>query len=291
MMFSFLTSKEYCKNINLEKDIVFPIIGSDELNSWILKSPKTLCLYPYNEYEGKTSLMKLNDMKIKYPNIYTYLNFHKNKLIGRSQGRKDYSESENWYQLNRPREKWIYESVKIIYPGTTNKPKFALDTNKQLFRNARVYAYILKKEDIELYKAILPILNSTLTKYLITLKCPPKANNYYEMSTSFMESYPFVLPEEVLKQKFINMSDLMLTLNSDLQDISCKFQRTIQRQFNLEELPSRLQEWYKLSFKEFIAELGKKKIKLQSLTTSRVGRLFHAGSRQSPRHSGQNNHH
>jgi hypothetical protein len=57
----------------------------------------------------------------------------------------------------------------------------------------------------------------------------------------------------------------MLSLNKELQETTQKFQRTIQRKFNLEELSGKLQDWYLLSYPDFIKELGKKKIKL-SLT-------------------------
>ena len=57
-------------------------------------------------------------------------------------------------------------------------------------------------------------------------------------------------------------ADLMLSLNKDLQETSQKFQRTLQRKFELVELPGKLQDWYLLAYADFIKELGKKKIKL-----------------------------
>jgi hypothetical protein len=54
----------------------------------------------------------------------------------------------------------------------------------------------------------------------------------------------------------------LLSINKELQEQSQKFQRTIQRKFELEELPKKLQDWFKLSYAEFIKELGKKKVKL-----------------------------
>jgi ferredoxin-NADP reductase len=54
----------------------------------------------------------------------------------------------------------------------------------------------------------------------------------------------------------------MLSLNNELQETSQRFQRTLQRKFELAELPGKLQEWYLLSYADFIKELGKKKIKL-----------------------------
>ncbi len=138
----FYINADTVKNKNLENELIYPIIGPDDLDSWSLQTPDVLCLYPYYENEGKTTLLPLKRIELEYPNIYNYLIDNKEILIARSQGRQDYSDSEKWYQLNRPREKWIYDSIKIIYPGTTNRPKFAIDFTGQLFRNARVYVDI-----------------------------------------------------------------------------------------------------------------------------------------------------
>ncbi|MCX6187119.1 MAG: hypothetical protein NTU43_09015 [Bacteroidetes bacterium] len=65
-----------------------------------------------------------------------------------------------------------------------------------------------------------------------------------------------------LNVKFKSIIENISLLNKDLKDLSQKFQRSIQRKFELEELPKKLQDWYLLSYVEFIKELGKKKIKL-----------------------------
>ena len=51
-------------------------------------------------------------------------------------------------------------------------------------------------------------------------------------------------------------------LNKLFLDESQKFQRTVKRKFEIEELPKKLQDWYLLSYAEFIKELAKKKVKL-----------------------------
>jgi hypothetical protein len=61
---------------------------------------------------------------------------------------------------------------------------------------------------------------------------------------------------------FIDRADRMLLLNKDLHEVSQKFQRSIQRKFAIEVLPNKLQDWYLLTYAQFIAELGKKKVKL-----------------------------
>jgi len=54
----------------------------------------------------------------------------------------------------------------------------------------------------------------------------------------------------------------MLSLNKEFQEHDQKFQRTLERKFSLTQLPKKLQDWYLLSYTDFIKELEKKKIKL-----------------------------
>lgn len=75
----------------------------------------------------------------------------------------------------------------------------------------------------------------------------------------------FIKQIEIKQQEiFIRRAKDMLSLNKDLQLVSSKFHRSIQREFpvELEKLPRKLQNWYELSFADFVKELKKKKIKL-----------------------------
>jgi hypothetical protein len=54
----------------------------------------------------------------------------------------------------------------------------------------------------------------------------------------------------------------MISLNKELMEVSLKLQKSLLRKFNIEDLSKKLQNWYLLSYPEFIKELAKKKIKL-----------------------------
>ena len=54
----------------------------------------------------------------------------------------------------------------------------------------------------------------------------------------------------------------MISLNKEFQEVLNKFHHTLQRRFNLSDLPGKLQSWHQLTYAEFIKELGKKKIRL-----------------------------
>jgi len=55
---------------------------------------------------------------------------------------------------------------------------------------------------------------------------------------------------------------MILSLNKELHNQSDKFQRTLQRKFEIDKLSKKLQDWYELTFENLIKELKKKKIKL-----------------------------
>jgi hypothetical protein len=110
-------------------------------------------------------------------------------------------------------------------------------------------------------KYILSILNSNLINWYFQVQ------NFHmvgkplaEVKVVFVERLPIVIPSK--QEDFIKNTDLMLALNKSLLETSQKFQRTIQRKFNVEDLPTKLQDWYLLTYSDFIKELAKKKIKL-----------------------------
>ncbi|WP_228410920.1 TaqI-like C-terminal specificity domain-containing protein [Chryseobacterium taklimakanense] len=64
------------------------------------------------------------------------------------------------------------------------------------------------------------------------------------------------------QQPFIIKADSMLSLNKELQDISARFEKTCERKFENISFNKKLQNWYSLSYADFIKELTKQKIKL-----------------------------
>jgi hypothetical protein len=83
----------------------------------------------------------------------------------------------------------------------------------------------------------------------------------YNIKPKYIEKLPLKI-ENIYKNEIENNVTLIIDYNILLNEISSKFQRTIQRKFELEELPKKLQDWYNLSYAEFIKELVKKKVKL-----------------------------
>jgi hypothetical protein len=111
-------------------------------------------------------------------------------------------------------------------------------------------------------KFILALLNSKFLRFLYQSQINEEGKIFSQVKIIYVDPLP--MPEISLfdQQPIIEKADQMLSLNKELQETSQKFQRTIQRKFNLVDLSNKLQDWYLLSYAGFIAELSKKKVKL-----------------------------
>jgi hypothetical protein len=133
----------------------------------------------------------------------------------------------------------------------------------QLYHNTKCYS-LIKKDKIDLdYKYLLAILNSSLMWIFLNSTGYVLRGGFFTFKTKYLEPFPFPQIISIDQQKpLIDKVDFILSNNCDLQHVSKKFQRTLQRRFSLSELPGKLQNWYLLSYAEFIKELAKKKVKL-----------------------------
>ena len=116
--------------------------------------------------------------------------------------------------------------------------------------------------DISL-KYILAVLNSKLLSYYFVKNTAKSVRKLFpKIILNDLRKFPIKKIKPEFQEPFIEKADSILALNKELQEQSQKFQRTIQRKFNLEDLPKKLQDWYLLTYSEFIKELAKKKVKL-----------------------------
>lgn len=152
-----------------------------------------------------------------------------------------------------------FEQPKIIYIHTAVKHKFFYDEAGYYINNS---CYLISNAD----KFLSVWLNSKIFSFYKKLNFvaygDSSESGRAKLDYNKMVNVPIPNISREEKQPFIEKADTMLSLNKDLQEQSQKFQRTIQRKFELEELPKKIQDWYNLSYAEFIKELGKKKVKL-----------------------------
>jgi len=170
----------------------------------------------------------------------------------------------NW--LAAPREIRFFEGNRLLFreiPGT-NKRIQSVFIEETSYYGHSITPFILKeRNNVDLLKKILCLTNSKLISWYGNLKLPNFSKEVFpKLNPQDIKLLPIHNQIEINTMPFEVNATLLISLNLALQELSQKFQRTIQRKFNLDDLPGKLQNWYLLTYKEFIAELIKKKVKL-----------------------------
>lgn len=158
----------------------------------------------------------------------------------------------------------IFSKPRILVNRILSRDKIdASYVENTLINNTDIFNFICRNDDREIITTILTIINSKLCAFYF------KTNNvnldrkvFPKLNVNNILEFP--IPENIndYKLSLSANADSMLSLNKDLQEVSAKFQRTCERKFENLNLNKKLQDWYNLSYADFIKELTKQKIKL-----------------------------
>ena len=225
---------------NNEKEIIKPFYTTKEVNRYYFnKKNKYWVIYTTSKFKNPQEI-------IDYPNIKKHLDKF-SKVI---------TSDNKPYGLHRARNEEIFKGEKILSIRKHERPAFSyvtLDTYVNRTFN------IIKTDRVNL-KYLLVLLNSKLTKFWLKEKGKMQGD-IFQVGITPITSIPLIIVSKD-QEAFISLSEKMLSLNRELQDLSQKFQRMLLRKFDLEKLSTKLQEWYLLDFSDFIKELKRLKVKL-----------------------------
>lgn len=170
-------------------------------------------------------------------------------------------------KLHRPRKQSIFDvDEKLILRQTGAYPILTYD-NQQFYTLDTVHNGLLINTDFNL-KFILSILNSKFLRFIYESQINEDGKVFAQVKIIYIDDLPIINISLTNQQPFIEKADQMLSLNKELQEISEKFQRTLQREIFTPKLPEalpqnnlskKLQNWYELSFADFLKELSKSK--------------------------------
>ncbi|WP_299398668.1 N-6 DNA methylase [uncultured Gelidibacter sp.] len=251
-------SKELNENVILESSILKEVLKGQDIKRYLpLKSNKYV-IYPHKiNSKNKTVPLEPDEFRDKFPLTNDYLLNFKESLVEKKVRYK--TNPTFWYSLHRAREINLFEKDYIITPQLQNLPSF---TKKEtdVYADAGGYLVLLKEGFTS--NSILPILNSKLLWYFIKNTSSEYGGGYFYFKTKYLE--PFGIPVEKMgSYNFENISKKQQHQTKILFSIIQKFQRTLQREFEqLDKLSKKLENWYELTYADFLKELKKKKIVL-----------------------------
>ena len=154
----------------------------------------------------------------------------------------------------------LFENKKIVVRKTGDSLIGSIDINNYYF-DTLVHGIYEKSKGFSI-EFLVSVLNSKPATAFYRLLHDIKGKVFAKISLDNLSSFP--LPNCTSADRFkLGQNGIIISeISKELFGLSEKFQRTIQRKFALTELPKKLQDWYLLSYAEFIKELEKKKIKL-----------------------------
>lgn len=198
-------TESFVKEAGFEKEIIFPLIESHNVNrwscSWNVQTDLNV-LYPHVERNGKVVPVDLD----KYPQVKKYLELHRPQLEKRSYIKDS---RRQWYEI------WVHQSPsdfqqrKIITPDIASYNRFALDDNR-FFVNGTCFYLILEDKSDTSYYSILGLLNSKVIEYFHKTT---SGNSLYAKRFRYWTSYISCYP---VAKKLYNSSQMATLLSQNV---------------------------------------------------------------------------
>ena len=222
---------------------------------------------PYDKYRGQ-------DPKLIKKRAY-HFNYKKDDSCGKWLNGDDVNRySLTWggewlsygQWLAAPREKIFFEGPRLIFreiPGRSRRIQASLIEEIAYYGHS-ITPFVLKdRYNIQILKMILCFVNSELFSWYGNLKLPNFGKQIFpKMNPQDIKLLPIPKINQVDQIPFVSKADIMLFKNKELQQLKLQLLQLLQSKYENLALSKKLQDWPTLSFKEFLKELDKQKIKL-----------------------------
>lgn len=171
------------------------------------------------------------------------------------------NENEKLYTNQAFRNKEIFEQPKLIVRQILGQ-RIVTNFDEENFYTDQTTYVINEHSQKHKLKYLLTLLNSKLLYFYFANTFSDSKITFPKVKRSQLLELPIKNISLDQQQPFIEKAETMLQKNKELQQALEKFQRTLQREFNLKILPKKLQNWNELSFPDFLKEVAKLKINL-----------------------------
>ena len=153
-----------------------------------------------------------------------------------------------------------FDKPKIIYSEITAFCPFTYD-DRGILTNQKCFILTAKDDSVSLL-FLTAVFNSSLAKLWIWYNCPELQGGTREIRKVYFEHFPVPPANEEQTATLAQYATNRTRLTTDLQTLCSKFTRNLQREYNLEKLSAKLENWFLITFAAFLKELEKSKIKL-----------------------------
>ena len=224
-------SKELNKDIELESELLKPLIKGGQMRRYLIEEPKKVVLFPY--INGK--LITKTEFQKTYPLCWAYLMENKKYLENREDGKM---KGENWYAYGRTQAIEVVSIPKIITPDLASSASYCFDEEgKYYFSGGAAGGYGIIVKDEENSKYLLALLNSRLLDWYHHQISTTFRGGYFSYESRFIKDSPIRVidfskhSEKVLYDHLIVLVDRMLELRHSESSLpTCAEREKIERE-------------------------------------------------------------
>ncbi|EAK0439969.1 class I SAM-dependent DNA methyltransferase [Campylobacter lari] len=224
-------SKELNKEVEIEKEILKPLLMGDSFHRYEKPISNSMVLFPYYRQDdanikAKMSLYDEKELKAKFPNAWEYLKECENVLRARENGRL--SNDDLWWRYIYPKNQTLFDKEKLLCPDICNNTHFAFDNLGKFYFTTTIYGYVRNEEYKNLdYKYLIAILNSSLTWWFLQKTSVVMRGGFYRIKPAYIEK--FCIPKinsknEKLANELISLVDEILNLKEQDKNANTKIQ-------------------------------------------------------------------
>jgi type I restriction-modification system DNA methylase subunit len=214
--------------------------------------------FPYKKEGNRLELVNEEDYKTEF----SFLERDKKILSKRAIIDKGIiSGTKKWYEFQQIKNDFPFDTKYIVYPDISSTVNFTFADDVLLDMTCFGIA--------SNSNSLLGILNSTLIKVYLNSICVKARGGYLRLKSQYIIKIP--LPRNYLNKELSNVVNHMMVTTLELDNIDNKFTKYLQGQFQIVKLSKKIENWYDLSFTDFINEINKAiKINNKELVKSNV---------------------
>ncbi len=164
--------------------------------------------------------------------------------------------------LAAPRDEKFFKGERIVFREILGKNFECTYIEEDIKIDRSLYIALAKNKETLSSKYALSLLASKLLAFYFRYSSNEFDELFPKIRLEEFKQLPIKLIEIEQQQQFIDRADKMIALNKDIQTIQSQFLQLLQSKVAIDKPSNKLQEWYILDFKGFLAELKKAKVKL-----------------------------
>jgi hypothetical protein len=232
---AFLVPSETIIKLKLEKEITKNFIRPQNYKKYHIFSQTFGIIYPY---DINNLIIPEEELKLNYPNCYTFLSQFKNELGNRKDSRTTIKEKGiEWYSIMRRVDISEINSNKIIFYDVGMLPNFMIDIDNHIFGGGTSHSMRVIDDSFSI-KYLLGLLNSKLMNWVIYDLCPVKMGNARKYGLDYIKKLPIVKSETNIQNRIGLLVDEIINMkksNLETHDLENQIDQLVYQLYDLTE--------------------------------------------------------